>query len=574
MPKSIIREIDESNPGFTLSTNFAVLVPGYLKPANDTDDLRQEAEHDGIYIKDSKTYILNSTKQFDYYIGKFGGKFENVPPVVEEVPNASDKTGMDKWQRHLQTKDFRNLDTKAFNYYIGDEITDPEDPDYHQDKKLVKTFIYKVQPEQGDPVTIESTYKFSIVSEDDLFDDLHTIPNPAVEGEFITETVHPYFMIKKGNEGTDKNSTDHIGNQMAYELLKLGYTVYFKVLNTSSSAVDQLSKSDFWEPLKQKSVYRIRYLTTGGCYSPLVASQVQEIASFNNKVNIDSADTYGLEMGRGDVIALLDIDENDNGIKNASTKSKLLEAFGTAAASLATVVNANKYTAIFAPRVLYNFGYPEEDYPYSNDQLFPASFHYLACAAMAQQRYAEWYAVAGYKRGICNLPIRSTTYTFGDIDINTLAPRVENNYIKAGMPAINLILSERGNYYLWGNRTAEGIKSDKEGLIFSHFLNIRQLCCTLKQVLYEATRQFTFDPNSDLLWINFVNAIRPTLETMKADQGIAGYKISRVATNKKAVLVAKIRIVPIEAIEDFDISVYLEDSLSGIIVDADEEEAE
>ncbi len=61
---------------------------------------------------------------------------------------------------------------------------------------------------------------------------------------------------------------------------------------------------------------------------------------------------------------------------------------------------------------------------------------------------------------------------------------------------------------------------------------------------------------------------------MKADQGISGYKISRVATDKKALLVAKVRIVPIEAVEDFDISIYLEDSLSGIVVDVDETVAE
>ena len=61
---------------------------------------------------------------------------------------------------------------------------------------------------------------------------------------------------------------------------------------------------------------------------------------------------------------------------------------------------------------------------------------------------------------------------------------------------------------------------------------------------------------------------------MKADQGISGYKISRVATDKKALLVAKVRIVPIEAVEDFDLSIYLEDSLSGIIVDVDETVAE
>jgi hypothetical protein len=61
---------------------------------------------------------------------------------------------------------------------------------------------------------------------------------------------------------------------------------------------------------------------------------------------------------------------------------------------------------------------------------------------------------------------------------------------------------------------------------------------------------------------------------MKADQGIRGYKLTRVINDKKALLTAKIRIVPIEAVEDFDISIYLEDSLAGIVMTANEEEAE
>ena len=52
------------------------------------------------------------------------------------------------------------------------------------------------------------------------------------------------------------------------------------------------------------------------------------------------------------------------------------------------------------------------------------------------------------------------------------------------------------------------------------------------------------------------------------------YKFIKVKTAKKATLKAIIRIVPIEAVEDFDISIYLEDSLSGIVVDVDETVAE
>lgn len=60
---------------------------------------------------------------------------------------------------------------------------------------------------------------------------------------------------------------------------------------------------------------------------------------------------------------------------------------------------------------------------------------------------------------------------------------------------------------------------------------------------------------------------------MKADQGISNYKILKVKSNRKAFLSAIIRIVPIEAVEDFDISIYLEDSLTGIVIDTDETQA-
>jgi hypothetical protein len=59
---------------------------------------------------------------------------------------------------------------------------------------------------------------------------------------------------------------------------------------------------------------------------------------------------------------------------------------------------------------------------------------------------------------------------------------------------------------------------------------------------------------------------------MKADQGIRDYKILKVAeaNPKKATLKAKIRIIPIEAVEDFDIEVSLEDSFGETAVSAAE----
>lgn len=51
---------------------------------------------------------------------------------------------------------------------------------------------------------------------------------------------------------------------------------------------------------------------------------------------------------------------------------------------------------------------------------------------------------------------------------------------------------------------------------------------------------------------------------MLANQGISNYKIVKIKSTQKAELKARIRIVPIEAVEDFDITVSLEDSLETI----------
>lgn len=292
-----------------------------------------------------------------------------------------------------------------------------------------------------------------------------------------------------------------------------------------------------------------------------------ELANFDKDIALEVADTINASAGRGDCIALCDIDENipNYTITSGLTINQIVTNIGHAA----NQIKGNEYSAIFGPKVTYVMS-DDSVKDFGNNKTFPASFHYLACAARTFDRYSEWYAVAGYNRGISNYTIANTTVKVGEIAINTLAPRARINGRNYTDKSINLILHERGNYYLWGNRTAYALS---DGLYFHHFLNIRQLCCSIKKQLYIACRQFTFDPNSDLLWINFKNAIIPLLEAMKADQGIKGYTIKQVASPKKALLTAKIRIIPIEAVEDFDISIYLEDSLTGVTVNADETQA-
>ena len=583
MPKVLIKEYDGSKANSVASDNFAVLLPGYLgEPKTGYDRAK--------LLIDCDVYEIKTQKDFINYIGRLEGIQSNsqVAPVLNII-NPTGTNNYEKCYRNLTINDFHVENTKV---YAITEI-EADDPFYGhlfgKNGHLLKTFEWEetvvterdkldadgapVLGEDGQPekevvateiVSRTATIKLSEVA----LGDVTLIQN---SGMSITSS-DKYCLITVGNEGKDQFEDEHRGNQIAYELLGLGYTVLYKALNPNQSLENQLCGEEgknFWEPLKDKSVFNFRYVMTGGYYNPNAMNNIIDLATcINSNVSLEYSETLaGSENGRGDCIALCDIDEDRFGISSSLTMSQLATQFGNAAKAM----TESPYAAIFAPRVSYA-QYPAVDYNNDGemeDILWPASFHYLACAARAFERYNEWYAVAGYNRGISKFDVTGTTVKVGEILVNTLAPRIDNGYTSK---AINFVLHERGNYYLWGNRTAEKLKTN-EGLKFHHFLNIRQLCCSIKKQLYTACRQFTFDPNSDLLWINFVNAIKPTLEAMKADQGIKGYTISRATSEAKAVLTAKIRIVPIEAVEDFDISIYLEDSLTGIVVNASEEQA-
>lgn len=564
MPKILIREYDNSTTATLTANNFAVVVPGYFG-----NTIIDGKTLDGVDINkiliDQDVYEVTSQADFIKYIGKCPSiTIESVAPILVERFPLLASNSFYRYAGAVSPSDFDSYhNDESVNYiYEVREISDPTDPRFGKSGYLLLTAEFwdgetvDVDDEGNEiPVLSQHTYEFIKINA------ASEIEWTGDEQSATSKNGTYYVKIKEGNEGKTGNIIAHSGNQIAYELLGLGYTVLFKRIDPNKAeGINQLKDPNFWAPLKDKSVFNFRYITTGGFYDAEAMNQICQIASFNNDIELEKAQMLGDNSGRGDCIALCDIDESN--VVTRGTPQEIIESIGRAAA---LITKADTNSAIFGPRVTYVM---PNDKDFGNNKTFPASFHYLACAAKTFERYAEWYAVAGYNRGISSYTIESTSIKLGEIAVNTLAPRVMNNYTSK---SLNLILHERGNYYIWGNRTAHLL--DSKGLVFHHFLNIRQLCTTIKKQLYTACRQFTFDPNSDLLWINFCNAIRPTLEAMKADQGIKGYKITKVAVNKKALLTAKIRIVPIEAVEDFDISISLEDSLTGIKIEANEVEA-
>lgn len=57
---------------------------------------------------------------------------------------------------------------------------------------------------------------------------------------------------------------------------------------------------------------------------------------------------------------------------------------------------------------------------------------------------------------------------------------------------------------------------------------------------------------------------------MASNEGIRAYKVYRIATTEKAKVVGKVRIIPIEAVEDFEITIELVDSLDFEVNTAEE----
>ena len=560
MPKIVIREIDNTEAGGAEYANFAVVVPGFVKASTTT------FSPDLSVFDENGVYECKDKEVFKTKIGLRSA--ENSVITSASAPRC-----------HTEWVDGPSALTEAeFTQYMSKGtlcIVTPNDNDAPKIGKLEDLqYKYDIASEE-----FKSQYKFKPepVAEPEGTPDPEPGEEPeetpekpeatpeepvAVEEEALPESSYTQFILLE-SVGQDEVTGEHYGNQIAFELLNLGYTVLYKKLDN----ITDLADSTFWTPLKDKSIYDFRYIISGlldGNTS--VYQHMVDVAEFATAEDTKSTpfDNVGVTFhGRGDCIALLDIDTA--AYVSESPKSHE-EIIASVSAYTKEHITSSKYAAAFLPAVSYTSSSLHEVKSFGDNTAFPASFHYLACAARSAEHYNEWYANAGYTRGISNYTINSVGYKFGEAAVNMFQKRAsdpDNNVLKA----INPIISLRGSYYIWGNRTTFNLGGDLKA---SHFLNIRQLCSTIKKKVYVTCRQLTFDPNSDMLWVNFCNSIRPLLEKMKADQGVADYTISKVKTNRKAFLAVNIRIIPIEAVEDFDISIYLEDSLAGVVATAEE----
>lgn len=333
---------------------------------------------------------------------------------------------------------------------------------------------------------------------------------------------------------------------MAKQLVASGMPVLYEVVGnngeevtTKDAMIAVLKTNNFWTKLADRSIYNPRFITSGA-YNAI--GEDGDVAAATAMTEFAGK--------RGDCVALID---HAIGLADVAAIKNLFNGAGIKSLAFGT------YGTAFTPWCKFDLTADFNNVVQAEGEAYwtlPGSFAYLLAYNAMLNNYATWFAAAGKVKGMIPL-LREPLVDFGEIACNELQLRTE------GSVAVNPItwMNPYG-YRIYGNRT---LKQNAEGLKAQSFLNIRNLCSDIKKVCFQACRQMAFEQNTDVLWYNLKSKITPTLNKMKTGEGIRDFKITRINTGEKAKVVAKIRILPIEAVEDFDITIELADSLETIV---------
>lgn len=335
----------------------------------------------------------------------------------------------------------------------------------------------------------------------------------------------------------------------AKELIARGIPVVYERVNALDAtanisdlydAMAGTGANDVFENLKDKGEYTVKYITSGG-YPTFEYYGVTEGGG-----NIIVNKMLSCASHRGDCTALIDATDNPDRVLVASnTTSVYYNATNTSSAY--KISTNGDYGAICNPTwvsVTCDIN--------GTSEIMPPSYCYLtALAKSMQDGNPNFLSIAGVSRGF--IPNFISLHT-NKVLTNAIAESYENDI---GI-CINAITNIKPyGYCFWGNRTLlnNAIAGDKTA--FS-FLNIRNLVSDIKKIVYTTAKRYMFEQNNDVLQVNFQNAVEPTLKAMKAGNGIKNYSFKFNKTSDKTKLSVTIKIVPVYAVEDFDISIVME----------------
>jgi hypothetical protein len=195
MPKIVVREFDYTTAPGAPYSNFAVVVPGFCKISEPT------------VFDDNGVYECKSQEEFITQVGLVDTKHIIEPAKAPEI-----STGY--------TKEGKSLLAAEFNTLI----------------ESGKLYEVKTSSVSENGLLKKDTYYYKKADKEKLAQGNYIFSDTETEDE-----ESPTMFIMLDSEGNDSVEQSHYGNQIAYELLGLGYTILYKKLDR----IDSLSDADF-----------------------------------------------------------------------------------------------------------------------------------------------------------------------------------------------------------------------------------------------------------------------------------------------------------------------------------------
>ena len=437
MPKILINEIDKTTPGTPNGySNYAVLLPGFrgrtpvlladAKPGSDIVADKVQPDSNGVYefsnVQDFLDTIRPVAPHYDLggvSISHFGNQmaYELLKQGYSVIYLPFDP---EKWADTLLNKATWDMFKDKANYdfrFVSHGLLESSDTTKLEQRMGALHTAITALNEVLNSTDIAESDRFTI-SADTVFDGTVT-----AEHEELYQDLYSTLGSSQEIVGLKDPYTDEY--YASCDMAIAGVLTEIKSLESKLSGV----------------------ITSGTIetVNGLIADLVTYIAS-------DVAASAELP-GRGDCVALVELDENAYATAQINPERAILDAIEKT--SFITEANG-KYCAMTVPSVVYimaddvqvKSGTEIINNPFANNKKFPGAFHYLTCFMNALRAgYAEWYAAAGYTRGVSNYSIDYTTVTLGEIAINALEPR--NRLTDANKYACNVIANFRGSYYLY-----------------------------------------------------------------------------------------------------------------------------
>ena len=500
----------------------------------------------------------------------------NTPFSSTAVPNSKIFYNVNDYEKsYVYAKDLLNLGLPVIYYAYADIVESKESTttympfhDTYTDKlpdaanpdsfELVKTgeegsYKYQftgdlptdIKPKAKDHEDILIAFVFGTVISSDKPIQFRCFDNMGKEIEINEDTLNVTLSTDPLNPGKYTLTTSIADNEVSKQVNTVevfGYIQYqtapvsggiqdFDIFG-NTGIYKAMCKDAIWNSLLNKGEIPVKYITTGGY-------PIYEYIGQDGQADI-IAKIKNVAQNRGDCIAL--IDHTDKPERSLSTTGS----------SVWQSVNENNmfaeggtYFAMFTPWGIHSCSST------GSRMRMPASFAYLKSLATAIKTNNNWLAMAGVSRGIVpNLVSLCTN--------EKLTNAIADSYqVKTGV-SINAITDVSAyGHAIWGNRT---LKNNVTALSATSFLNIRNMMSDIKKQAYTAAIKLMFEHNNDVLWANFRAELTPLLDRLVTGYGIESYSINKLPTIEHGKLCANIVIVPVYAVEEFEITVTMTDS--------------